>query len=266
MKKNILIFCTILSTFSLTAFGYFNWNNSTAQKEIKCKTVVKSVEDLELPTCKSPKLDLIYNVSSRFIHTVTKENLISAKNIFDILPQKAFVSVEDYHSVQVAILEDNEEITEHGENDILTTNQIKLLKSTDYSGNLYVRADYKVKNNITGLLENDYLTYYMTIVPEEEAEYFGGKEGLITYLKENSKRETEHITLENLKPGKVNFTISKEGRIKNVELSSTCGYNTVDDFLVNLVSNIPGNWKPASNSVGDKVAQEFVFFFGLEGC
>jgi hypothetical protein len=42
MKKSILILCTVLTVFSLTAFGYNSWNNngSDQEKPSRSKTVI----------------------------------------------------------------------------------------------------------------------------------------------------------------------------------------------------------------------------------
>jgi hypothetical protein len=33
-----------------------------------------------------------------------------------------------------------------------------------------------------------------------------------------------------------------------------------------MITNMPGKWNPATNSKGEKVDQELVFFFGRQGC
>jgi hypothetical protein len=40
-------------------------------------------------------------------------------------------------------------------------------------------------NTYTGALENDSIVYWMTIIPEHEAEYVDGQDTLINYLKES---------------------------------------------------------------------------------
>ena len=238
MKKSILIFCTVLTTFSFMAFGYVNWN-------------------------KQADLDLYYNVDSRFLTTITKENLHKAKSIIDILPEKATNSIVSYQSVQVDIID---KASEPGDGDVLNAAQLKLLQSADYSTNIYIRSDYKTKNADSGELEDSYLTYYITIIPEKEAEFTSGHDALIEYLKENSKEKTAIIKKDKLQPGKVSFTVTKEGIIENVKLTATSGYPSVDKELVKIITNMPEKWNPATDPKGEKVDQKFIFFFGLQGC
>ena len=248
MKKNILIFCTVLAAFSLTAFGYLNWSNP-----------------------QPAEMDLVYNVDSRFIATITKEDLHKAKSVADITPEKAEWDKISFLNMKVAILQDDGEIAELGDDGVLNADQIKLLQSTDYSTNFYMEGRGKRKGaGPEGLKDLDQeefnLAYYITIVPEQEAEYAGGQKALIDYLKINSQIYTSIIEEDQLRPGQVSFTVTKAGTIGKVELNSTSGYPTIDEVLVGLVKNIPGKWHPAKNAKGERVDQELVFFFGRQGC
>jgi len=251
------------------AFGYLNWNNTIPDNQNKScnKSVISNIDFLNLKV-ENDNIDLVYNVESRFKTRVTKEKLHNAKTIIDILPEKATKSIASYYYSRVSILEGNTETDQSdiGNSEVLTDGQIKVLQSADYSTNIYIRSDYKVENEAIGSFENDYLTYFITIIPEKEAEYTSGYDALIKYLRVQSKDKTQVITKDQLKPGKVNFTVTKDGTVAKVKLTSTSGYTSVDIALVELINNMPEKWNPAMNSKGEKVDQEFVFFFGLEGC
>jgi hypothetical protein len=73
---------------------------------------------------------------------------------------------------------------------------------------------------------------------------------------ENSKAATAIIREDKLRSGQFSFTVTKKAS----------GYPSVDEALIDLVSNMPDKWIPATNSVGEKVDQEFVFVFGKQGC
>ena len=263
MKKNILFFCIALAILSLTAFGFMKHKNQETDQEVlpKIKTVALNNDT----TNKKATLDLVYHVDSRFIATITKEKLNKATSILDIVPKKA----KDwwntsFHTVTVAVLQEGNEISETGNNKALNTAQINLLKTTDYSTNFYINARGNSIHPETERIEN--YAYYFTIIPEKEATYTRGHDALINYLKENSKGKTVIIKMNKLKPGKVSFTVSKNGLIKNVKLSSTSGYPSIDKLLIELITKIPRTWEPAENYKGEKVDQELTFFFGLMGC
>ena len=270
MKKSILIFCTVLVAFSLTAFVFQNWSNNTETNPLETKsdnTVVFDHNFVDILTEK-PAFEFVYKVDSRFLATITKEKLNEAKSIIDIYPKKATQWVESYKAVYVSLLNDDMglEKSELGEGDVLNAAQIKLLESTDYSDNIHLKADSKKKNPVAGDLEYYNLVYFMTIIPEKEAEYQSGQDALIEYLKENSQHQTGIVERDQLKPGTISFIVTKKGSIANVKLDSSSGYPSIDETMVGLITNMPGKWNPATNSKGEKVEQELVFFFGLEGC
>jgi len=212
------------------------------------------------------EFELLYHVDHRFRATITREDLHQAKTIIDILPKEGTQSKVSYQNVEVSVLDLAGEKTEMSENEILNAAQLELLQAIDYSVDLRITASCKRKNAVTGKLARDTVAYHMTVVPKRTAMYNKGKWGLVQYLKENSREEAAMIQKDKVQPGKVGFTVSKEGTIEGVRLISTCGYPTVDESLLELVNNMPNDWEPATNAQGEKVAQELVFFFGSGGC
>jgi len=264
MKKNLILLSFLIAGLSFMAFKYM------APKETKCKIVAKPMtmnqevftDFLNFDYPADPD-ELLYKVESRFLARISKSELDKAKTIIDILPRKATNNIQAYNYSRVSILDDHIETDRRAiaDNEILTKAQINLIQSTNDSGNIYIRSDYENKNGL-----NDYLTYFISVVPEQQAFYNDGYASLINYLKANTAEEVKVITKDGLKGGKVQFTITKEGLISNVSLTSTSGYKSVDKVLVETIENIPGEWTPASNGSGKKVDQEYVFFFGMEGC
>ena len=266
MKQRILVICTAFAIVSLTSFAYANWNNTiNVQEEVSCNQNVIFDSNYGDVFNNQMNLDLVYKVESRFMTTITKEQLHNAKSVIDIFPKKETDRMESYKDVKVTIMQSNKEIAQIGQNEMLTKAQLKLLKSTDYSTNFYIRANCKTKSAV-GRIENYDLVYYMTIVPEVEAEFAYGHDALIDYLKKSLKEKSSIITADKLKPGRVHFTITKDGTIANIQLKSTSGFPSIDDELIESITNMPTTWIPATNSKGEKVDQELVFFFGLQGC
>jgi TonB family protein len=115
-------------------------------------------------------------------------------------------------------------------------------------------------------LENYELVYYITVTPEKEAYYLGGREALVALLKANLNEKTRIISQDKLEPGQVSFTVTRDGTVDHVKLTSSCGYETIDEALVEQIRTMPQRWTPATNSKGENVDQVLVFFFGMQGC
>lgn len=267
MKKNILIFCTVITILSLIIFGFINRNDSvTYPIEIASNAVDSDafvVEDFNMKVFD----DFIYDVGPRF-WPIKKIDVDKARSIIDFLPTEQTQWVVNYNSVVVIIIKEdwNSNIVEIGNSGVLTDAQVKLLQSLDYSTNFKIRADYLGKNMDTGNLEDSYSTPHLTIVPEKQAVYVSGKDALIEYLKENSKKSRINVQAEKLQPARLFFTVTKNGAIENVKLDRTSNYPSVDKTMIELIIKAPGKWEPAENSKGEKVDQELVISFGLMGC
>jgi hypothetical protein len=58
----------------------------------------------------------------------------------------------------------------------------------------------------------------------------------------------------------------RKATLDHVKLTSSCGYETVDEALVEQIRTMPQRWTPATNLKGENVDQVLVFFFGMQGC
>lgn len=210
--------------------------------------------------------EIFFDVGSRFLATVKKSDLHKATSILDFVPKEETENLETYSNVKVAILNKEGEITEIGTEANLNEAQLKLLRSTDYSTDFYVNADAN-KSTYELWEQGTYdLVYYFTVVPEQEATYEDGKEALIDFVRQNTEKLKSSIVASQIKPGKVRFTISKTGSVKGVSLDSSCGFESLDKAVIQLLGSTPGKWSPATNQSGENVEQELVFSYGTMGC
>ena len=203
--------------------------------------------------------------------TVSKDRLHNAASVLDFVPEQAEWDKVSFLRMAVNLLDAEGERRATGKNELLNERQIELLQTTDYASNFYLNARGKRKGEgPDGLKDHpddewDF-NYYFTVVPEKEAEYIGGRDALIQYLKENSRAAISAVSKDNLRSGRINFTVTKEGTLSNIQLDGTCGYPFVDTALIQLLLTLPGKWHPATDVNGERVEQELVFFFGQVGC
>ncbi|NRB46346.1 MAG: hypothetical protein HRU41_01645 [Saprospiraceae bacterium] len=267
MKKSILIFGTLAVGLSLMAFSFLNRNKpevvSPGDTTKPAPLYEYNLTDLIAPI---KNADLVYKVGSRYLQTISKVDLHAAKSITDILPEKEFESKGFYRNATISVFKNDVKTTELAEDAVLTEAQIKLLQSTDYSSNVQVSALYEYERPEGRNRSYDAVMHFLSITPSREAEFAEGYDALINYLRENSKDHTAHIHKQQLKGGQFSFTVTKEGKLEQVEMKSTSGYEEVDQVLINLLKELPGKWKPAMDANGHKIDQEMTFFFGLEGC
>lgn len=268
MKKIAIIFSVVLSIFSLIAC-------KSNQKSEVSSTPIENAdsEDIAMNTSLNEKPqpilfeDFIYEVAPRF-NVIKKTDLDKVRSFDDFIGEEHAQRIVSYSSVSVIILNGQEktDIRETGNSGILTPAQIKLLQSSDYSTNILVSAYYQEKNPETGQVEEQHWTPYLTIIPEVQASYAGGMDKLKKILKDQSAGARKGVDPEKLRPAKLFFTVTKNGKIENVQLDRTSGYPRVDKAMIELISTTQKDWKPAQNTKGEKVDQELVVSFGLLGC
>lgn len=248
-----------LGALSLMAIGIIHQPNNEA-----VANTVASVSLEKIPFAKEDKSiipdDFAYEIGSRFLATISKEDLEKATSVSDIIPKEADWSAYPIQTVQVRLVKYDLELSKVGNDLELTEAQIALLKSAKYSDNIQLLADH------AGTLEKEDLNYFITVVPEKEAAYADGKEDLLSYLKKNSEVMVAHVRDKEFKGGKIMFTVNTQGAISNVRLTESSGFPLLNQRMIDLISNAPGKWIPAENAEGEKVEQILIFSFGRLGC
>ena len=268
MKKSILITSTVFSSLILFTFGYTNWKNSGAEQP---EAIINKTVSINKQISKKVEnrifTDFIYDVGPRF-GAIKKRELDQATSITPFFDKKQLQSIVSLKSVSIILIKDDKrtDTKTTGYSNKLTTAQLKLLQSFDYSTSFLIKAEYQQINQKTGELEDSYATPHLTIVPEKQATYSKGIDILKKFLKEKSKTARIGVNAEKLKPAKLYFTVTKKGTIKNVNLDRSSGYPLIDEKMIELIKNTPEKWNPAENHKGEKVNQELVVSFGLMGC
>lgn len=267
MKKSILIFYCVVIALSLTALGIFNWTEPIDSKTYS-DIVDERVMCQEEIANEARTFNFFYNVDTRFMMTITKQDLHELTSISGFLPENERQSIQSYDSVRVTVLDDTRhtDLSIAGDTDILNAEQVEFLRSVDYSTNLYVRADFQMKDETSGQSYSNYSTPHITVVPEKQAVYVEGKDALLKFLKDNSVHQTIIAQKGNLLAGKIYFTVGKYGMISNVHLASSSGFPSIDLHMIGLITRAPGNWEPAENEMGELVDQTLVYSFGIVGC
>lgn len=249
----------------ISAFAFISWSvKDSTSKIVPCappsNQAVATVE-------RNPsEVFFHYDVASRFRARISAKDLHDAKTILDIVPKKGTEGLEDFENVKIAVLYHDQETVAVGNNEVLTKEQLDLLKSTSYNTDFYIEAYAQERPTESSLQEPYDLIYYMSVVPETEADYEGGQVGLLTYLRDNSSYTVKDLNARILEPGRLRFSVLPDGEVGKIELESSCGVDHVDGEMLSLIETTAGKWTPAKDQNGNPVEQELMFFFGNVGC
>ena len=210
--------------------------------------------------------ELRFELHGKYSRSVHQEALKNAKAISDFMPGYPVNWITSYAYVEITGTSNGKVVTAKGSNDILNAEQQNILKTADLNTNIFVDVRYKYKEGTMSHNEEDNrINVVMTVVPETEAEYSGGKEQMQEYLKENVISKIAKTLPKDFGQRKVIFTVNEEGEIVNAKIFEPSPYPQTDKLMVEAINKMP-NWKPAQNAEGVKVKQEFEFSVGAGGC
>lgn len=270
MFKRIIILSTALIILSLLVLGFTNANTKAIDASVPLQNndlgfenqITEGPIDKVIPA-------LYYGIDTRFAG-VKKSDVEKATTLYDFLNDGEKQQIVQVNSVDIIIIKNNQHsnIREYGTSDQLTDAQLKLIRSMGYFNHFKIKTEFKERNVETGKLQEGYFGPHITVVPDKQATYSGGKDALIKYLKDYSRNDMNIIEDNIIGAIKLSFKITKEGTVSEVKHDAmTTGYPSIDEKFMTLIKNLPGTWTPAENSKGEKIEQELVFTFGpADGC
>ena len=209
-----------------------------------------------------------YNIFGTYSKSVQSEQLKNAKSLSDINAEypASWIKKGDYLSSEIQVRFDGNTIIASGENDILTFEQIAILGKADLGSNIDIVVNYYKVNSITKSKNVETMKFSVSLVPEQEAEFVGGEDKMMEYLKTNAVDRINESSNNKFEMAKVRFVVNEIGAPMNPQIILTSEDNEIDKLLLNVISNMPA-WKPAQSSDGVKVKQEFEFVVGMMiGC
>ncbi len=209
--------------------------------------------------------DFMFDVRPLQGKPVVEQVLKEAQTLKDLNPGYPDSWVSGYVSVQLKAEKGNEEIVVEGVDDRLTDDQKALLRSSEMGTNYSVRVQYMPEDNHAegGMKE---VNFSFSHVPEKTAEFIGGTEELILYLKEQAMNDIPESTQENIESVNILFTIDETGYASSIKVESSSKNYQVDQVIVKSITEMPA-WIPAQNADGKPVTQTFEFVMGKDvGC
>lgn len=231
----------------------------------------KSSENIFTPGAGPIKLaedfKFYYGIDNRF-KGVPLHRLQAAVSIEDFLGDGYTAQISDYESVKLYKATDGKLSEDYysSSNNILSEAQKDFFKTVTYGTDF--NFDIQFFEQKDGYEEPiaDRVTPYLTVVPAIETYYKPGQDELIRYLRENNEPNTLGLNDKDILPARIRFVVNTQGKVEDISVIEASGLPRVDLNLVQLLKNLPGEWEPARNAKGEKVAQPLVLFFGNRGC
>jgi hypothetical protein len=177
--------------------------------------------------------------------------------------------VIDYESVQIIATCYGKTVTAQGKGDVLNFEQKNILNMADNGSDLLIKIKFRFKSDkgASSVITNDLVegSLAITVLPEKEAEF---PVSFLLVADHFKKALKEKMPKSNPKNASIKFTVDENGVAGNGRMGISSGNKKIDKVLLEAITNMP-KWKPAKNSKGIAVKQEFHVMLGaqpMDGC
>jgi TonB family protein len=267
MKRILFIFAILLlsvSGFTQNSVNYYFGRLTPVVKKEKLPEVVYVGDILD-----EMWIDLIMPYEERLELEARRKQEYSVGTY--LYPTLGYEMLIDYDSVEIFVRSKGELLSSISSEEKLTTEQKKLLNSADLGSDIHIKISYSYKKQAKDQSGADRKIVHgfldVNVVPETEAEFPGGFNQLTKYLMDNVIHKVDEAKYaDNLLQASVKFAIDEEGRIVHAGILNSSGDQKIDKLILEAMNKMP-KWKPAEDSKGIKVQQEFrIPFGGGAGC
>ncbi|MFN8286921.1 MAG: energy transducer TonB [Chitinophagales bacterium] len=266
--KNAIIFLLLLA---LSGTG-------TAQKSYEIpKRLTPTVKEQTIANAQSindlsPLLWQNLNLTSAERYWLTARRVNEAGPVADgyQYPQDKYSEVLDVVFTEITATVNGKTATAQANSDKLTAEQKTLLASATPGSDITIKLRYMYKDKRKDAYgKRDYAVQgdtKLTILPQVEAQFPGGKDELNTWFADKVIYKLPEVSLkERVERAIIKFTIAEDGKVLEPRLERSSGDEAIDQLLMQALYSMP-QWQPAVNSKGVRIKQEVLIPFGFEGC
>jgi hypothetical protein len=205
-----------------------------------------------------------FSIAPDFRKGITQNLLEDVNTLSDINSGYPSSWINNYQSVELIVSQDGKEKSYLSNDENLSPEQKTALVTANIWSTLSFNILYFPENEFT--LTPKQINFKYTIVPEVEASYPAGYEALDRYFveKEFDKIATNLLTAE--QQIVLRFTVDAQGNPGNVVLDGKSENIELDKKLIRAIEEMK-RWKPALDSKGNPITQDFVISIGMMvGC
>lgn len=263
--KNKIVFSLLLlivlkGVSQPSKFEYFGRLNPSVKKE--------KLSEIQFVTDLSPVLWHLLVLPNKDRIELDEQRKLNYPLGFFAYPQGGYNTIVDYVSVTISTKHNGVMETSTAGNEELSPEQKSNIKRADLGSDISVVIQYKYKKQLGKNIAADKViegNLNITVVPETEAEFPGGNKQFTNYLNTAIfDKVSEKIAFRYLPQSVVKFVVDEKGKVGQVKMLRSSMDAKTDLQVIDAITKMP-DWKPAKNSKGKNVGQEFTIPLGMPG-
>lgn len=267
MTQNGYKITALFLTAVISVFGYLKLQSDEPKEKLKAENceIVNMDSHVKVDSAIAVNNDFYYHIGPRF-NPVKLSKVKAARNFSDIADDSEInLSELERLEIQNIIYERRGGIKIEGSTADFNLEQLQYLKELTYSDHFLLAADFMHRNELHQQIP-EHISPHFTVVPEKQAYYKEGNRNLLNYIREANREITDGSTPEELGTSLLYFVIDKAGKVKDLYFDHPSALPFVDAKLSEIMNSLPGEWEAAENASGEKVEQQLVLTFGMDGC
>jgi hypothetical protein len=280
-KRSLPLLCATITILGFSAFSCIKNTKKNIQEGINPLTDSTTIElaaigingglSIDLRTglkteyvanAKPPNLS--YTIrgyrNNGFYKPITRLKLTAATSIGELIENYPKNWIQAYNSVVISGIGQHENSEATGPSARLTEQQKEVLRT---ASEIHIEVHYQ-KENANDKIQNRQMNTSFVVIPEVQAQFDGGYDKMIAYLKENSLNKINSKNLYVPQPS-IYFVVNQQGKVTHTEISETSGDREIDQLLIKVVTDMP-LWTPAKDAKGNPVVQKFALDIRNDGC
>ena len=198
---------------------------------------------------------------------ITLDTMDGAKTLSDINAKYRADWVDSYISVEVATYCRGTVKKAVGKNDVLTPQQLELIRAAGDNCEINIAVNYIPKNTLKDNPPRQ-MNFSLAMIPIYEAQFPGGQSQLENYLRENTVGKISEEKFKEVELVRVKFNVNEQGQVTDVDMITASKDPAIDKMVLDALCNMP-QWTPARDAKGNQIVEEFEFTMGnllLYGC
>ena len=197
--------------------------------------------------------------------SLTKDQLNSLSSIPELNRFYKPSWIQEYLSTAIKASVNGTMTISLGESEMLTEDQIRLIKSVDTGSEISVDIKYIPENNLKVNEARD-IHFSFTIEPEVNARYPIKEKGLTDFIQSEGLNQIKADSFDGFDITVVQFTIDEEGQVTDPFIFWSSEDESTDSVLLNTICKMP-KWDPAKYANGHRIKQDYVLIVGnMENC